>query len=376
MNFDIQAADVSCHGPHSQSCHSSIAVLVFSFIWLYFTGSLFFDVAHYFLHKFSKSRYWIIRRIGYLHEVHHLYFNRRLKFNDRYLWQNMICELPLELSCQLFGTWMGYLAAQTFSLTGSNLLSQELFHLVLSFEVIRSLVVAILEGRDSNHQSYSAVVPKDPNSFLVGPEYHALHHVDPSAYISSSFRVFDWFLGTSYTLRSRRITMVGLSRDFREAMAKELQSKESVNCIREVSYDADHEKVIASLANTDVVIIGSEGASCETTVKIIELFKQHYKARPGTLLLPELWYIDSQTTRPFSPSGEISFNDRSRMYYEAEDILYRHVALSGFPSKSLGPDSAAKVMLWWIRRGARYIPITNPGLALWLYFNFFYGVRE
>lgn len=55
--------------------------------------------------------------------------------------------------------------------------------------------------------------------------------------------------------------MVGLSRDLREAMAKELQSKEPVNRIREISYDADHEKVIESLANTDVVIIGSEEAS-------------------------------------------------------------------------------------------------------------------
>jgi hypothetical protein len=170
--------------------------------------------------------------------------------------------------------------------------------------------------------------------------------------------------------------MIGLSRGLREAMAKELRSKESVNCIREVSYDADHKKVIESLVNTDVVIIGSEGASCETTVKVIELFKQHYKARPGTLLLPELWYIDSQTTIPFSPLGERSFNHRSRIYYEAEDIIYRHVALSEFTSKLLGPYSAAKVMLWSIRRGARYIPITNPWLALWACFNLFYGVRE
>jgi hypothetical protein len=356
---------------------ASILVLVVSFFWLYFTGSLFFDIAHYFLHKFSKSRYWILRCIGYLHEVHHLYFNRRLKFNDRYLWQNMLCELPLELSCQLFGTSLGYLAAQALSLTGPGLLSQELFHLVLVFEVIRSFVVAILEGRDSNHQSYSNVVPKDPHSFLVGPEYHALHHVDPSAYISSSFRVFDWFLGTSYTLRMRRIAMAGFSGAFSKVMKGELESKESVNCIHELPIHEDEEKMVEALSNTDIMIVSPGDDSCESALKMIELFKQHYKARPGhSLFLPEVWYIDSLNE---TPSSERAFAPHVRKYYDAEDIIYQHIIVSKptsyFGKTFLGPDFAAKVALWWVRRGARYIHVANLGSALWGYFKFFYSVR-
>jgi hypothetical protein len=358
---------------------SSIPVLIISFLWLYFTGSLFFDIAHYFLHKFSKSRYWVLRRIGYFHEVHHLYFNRRLKFNDRYLWQNMLCELPLELSCQLFGTWLGYLAAQVLTLTGPGLLSQDLFHIVLVFEIIRSFVVAILEGHDSNHQSYSTVVPKDPHSFLVGPEYHALHHVDPSAYISSSFRVFDWFLGTSYTLRSRRVAMAGLSGAFGKAMKRELESKESVNCIQELPIHGDEEKMVETLSNTDIMIISPGDGSCESTLKIIELFKQHYKARPGhSLLLPEVWYINSLNEIP--SSSERAFARQAKKYYDAEDIIYRHIIVSKptlyFGKAFLGPDFAAKAALWWIRRGARYIHVVNPGSALWGYFKFFYGIRD
>lgn len=359
---------------------SSFPVLIVSFMWLYFTGSLFFDIAHYFLHKFSKSRYWILRRIGYLHEVHHLYFNRRLKFNDRYLWQNMLCELPLELSCQLFGTWLGYLPLRAFSLTGPGLLTPELFHLVLVFEIIRSFVVAILEGRDSNHQSYSTVVPKDPHSFLVGPEYHALHHVDPSAYIGSSFRVFDWFLGTSYTLRSRRVTIIGLSRVFSQAMKEELESNESVTCIQELSIHENDEKMVETLASTDVLIIGGEEESCKSQVQTIELFKQNYNARPGCLLLPEVWYIDNQMQKHSSLSAEAAFTNYSRKCYAAKDVLYRHILISNPSSKLgkvfLGPDFAAKAALWWIRRGARYVQIASPGSALWGYFTFFYGVRD
>ncbi|KAE9364635.1 hypothetical protein N431DRAFT_447800 [Stipitochalara longipes BDJ] len=351
---------------------SPISTLVLSFIWLYFTGSLFFDMAHHCLHKFSKSPYRILRRIGYLHEVHHLYFNRRLKFNDRYLWQNMLCELPLELSCQLFGTWLGYLVAKAFSLTGPGLLSQELFHLVLIFEAIRSFVVAILEGRDSNHQSYTNVVPKDPHTFLVGPEYHALHHVNPSAYISSSFRIFDWFLGTSYTLRSRRVTMAGLTGHFGRAMKRELQLKESTNCIHELSSYEDNEKIVEVLSRTDVLIIGPED-SCNSVVMMIELFKAHYKPRPGCLLLPEVWYFRSPDHS--STSAESVFTSHARKYYDSEDIIYRHIILSSSTSKFgtsiLGPDFAAKAALWWIRRGARYVPLTTPGVGILGYFKLF-----
>jgi hypothetical protein len=357
---------------------SSIPVLIISSLWLYFTGSLIFDVAHYFLHKFSKSRYWILRRIGYLHEVHHLYFNRKLKFNNRYLWQNMFCELPLELSCQLFGTWLGYLAAQALSLTGPGLLTRELFHLVLMFEVIRSVVVAVLEGRDSNHQTYSTVVRKDPHSFLVGPEYHAMHHVNPSAYISSSFRIFDWVLGTSYTLRSRRVTLAGITGTFGQAMKRELQTKESVNCVQELSIHENHENIAETLAKTDILIISHENGSCESTVKTIELFKNHYRSRPGhSLLMPEVWCIGNQNEIQYSSSAGTAFTPHARMYHNDKDIIYRHIVLStsisNLHNAFLRPNFATKVTLWWIRRGARYVPVTNPVSAFLGYLNFFYG---
>lgn len=63
---------------------SSPLVLLTSCIWSYLAGSFFFEVIHYLLHQCSRSRHRHLRRVGYLHQIHHLYFNRNLKFNNRY----------------------------------------------------------------------------------------------------------------------------------------------------------------------------------------------------------------------------------------------------------------------------------------------------
>ncbi|PBP27570.1 integral membrane protein [Diplocarpon rosae] len=376
-------------------------VVIISSLWLYFAGSFFFDVAHYALHKFSKSKYWILRQIGYLHEVHHLYFNRRLKFNNRYLIQNLVIELPLELSCQLFGTWLGYRLAQYADLTGPRMLSDEIYYLNFIFEIGRVFVVASLEGRDSNHKSYPAMVPKDPNSFIVGPQYHAMHHVDPSSYISSCFRVFDWLLGTSSSIRSRRITMTGASGAFGAALKHELLS-ESPSCIQELKYGTDwtynsYSDTISVLQNTDILIIshGSKAepmaANCASAVALIELFKQHHTPRPGyALLLPEVWYVGSEAEVHPSPPGDKvmqaytaskrAFARHARKYYDDDALLYRHIVPAAFRSRMgwaiVGPRWAAKVTMWWIRRGARYVPVTYTGFAYLGYAKFLWVVRK
>lgn len=376
-------------------------MVMFSSLWLYFAGSFFFDVAHFALHKFSKSRYWILRQIGYLHEVHHRYFNRRLKFNNRYLVQNMLIELPLELSCQLCGTWLGYRIAQSLNLTGPGLLSQELFTLVTIFQVARVLVVAFLEGRDSNHKSYPDVVPKDPSSFIVGPQYHAMHHVDPSSYIGSCFRAFDWIIGTSCSIRSRRIAMTGSSGAFGTALKAELQT-DSPSLIQDLKFGSewtydDFSAAIPILQNTDILILshGSKTdpmvANCTSAITLIELFKTHYKPRPGhSLLLPEVWYVGSEAeVHPSPPGNQImkdytrskrEFARHARKYYDDDVILYRHIVPAAFRSKMgwaiVGPGWAAAVAMWWIRRGARYVPVTYTGFAYLGFWKFLYFVEK
>lgn len=353
--------------------------------------------------------------------VHHYYFNRKLKFNHRYRWHNICIELPLELGCQLLGTWLGWLVAKSVSwkviselsaskdergmkaqeVIASATTSKNVLYIVTAVEVIRTLVVAILSGRDSNHKTYKKV-PKDPNWLVVGPEYHAHHHIYPTAYLSSTFRLLDWLLGTGHSLESRRITLTGSSGAFGKAMRMELE-KEGVKEIKSLKYEIDwtydnYDAAIAILAETDILILahGSKHdnpleANCKSAIKLINLFKKH--RRPGTgynsMLLPEVWYVGSEIE--FHPSwgdstllayshSKRSFLSHARSLYDDTSINYRHIVPSAFAS-SMGPAIVtagwtARRVLWWIRRGARYVPVTYTGIAYLHYFKFMYCVEK
>ncbi|KAL7906649.1 hypothetical protein GGI35DRAFT_487768 [Trichoderma velutinum] len=372
---------------------------IISCFWLLLCGAFFFDVIHYLLHKFSKSSSRILRLVGELHAVHHFYFNKRLQFNNRYLWHNLCIELPLELGCQLFGTWQGWLALKHFFITAPGVLSEKLLYGILMAEVARTLVVAALSGRDSNHKTYTTV-PKNPHWLIVGPEYHALHHVEPAAYMSSSFYLFDWLFGTGYTLKSRRVTITGASGAFGQAIKKELLA-ESVTCIQELKFGVDwtynnYDKAIPILANTDVLILahGSKGqdalkANCESVVRLVTLFKQHRQCKTSQkMLLPEVWYIGSEielhpswgihSLQVYSHSKR-SFLPHARRLYDDSSIVYRHIVPAAFHS-SIGPAIfsatwAAQTTMWWIRRGARYVPVTYTGIAYLNYFKFIYYTK-
>ena len=74
-----------------------------------------------------------------------------------------------------------------------------------------------------------------------------------------------------------------------------------------------------------------------------------------------------------------SFAEYARGFYDNEDILYRHIVPAAFQSNMgtalVSADWAAKATLWWISRGARYVPVTYTGFALANYFRFMYRVK-
>jgi len=98
------------------------------------------------------------------------------------------------------------------------------------------------------------------------------------------------------------------------------------------------------------------------------------------LLMPEVWYIDNQSELKSSSSAERAFTHHTGIYYNAEDIIYRHIVLSkptlNLENPFLGPGFTARVALWWSRRGARYIPVANSVSALLGYLNFFYRGKK
>jgi hypothetical protein len=84
--------------------------------------------------------------------------------------------LPLELASQLVGSWLsGRVLSLVISEDGPGF-ATAILRITLAVEIIRVAVVVVLEGKDSNHLTYSRV-PKDNNWLLVGPEYHSLQYV-------------------------------------------------------------------------------------------------------------------------------------------------------------------------------------------------------
>lgn len=206
--------------------------------------------------------------------------------------------------------------------------------------------------------------------------------------------------GTATTLKGRRVAMTGLSGALGRELAKALQKEQvaSVTPLRhgvEWSED-DYADLARMLAETDVLVLchGTKDAhaalsvNCTSAMSINELFKQ-VPVRTGPELIPEVWYVGSEAELHGAlPLGDAvmqayaeskrAFVPFARAYYDDETILYRHIVPAAFRSRMgsavAGADWAARVAIWWIRRGAQYVPVTYTGLAFVNYFRFMYWV--
>ncbi|KAM5357028.1 hypothetical protein ACJZ2D_016688 [Fusarium nematophilum] len=309
-------------------------------------GSLVFDLVHWLAHKSHQSPFHALRLLARTHSIHHQYFDRNLKYNDA---------------------------------------------------VSRTSIVAWNLGRDSNHVSYSQL-PRDPCFFLVGPQYHALHHIDPRNYFGSMTRFVDWVFGTAVTLRGRRVAMTGSRGALGQAFIDRL-SLEHVKCIKPLRFGIDwtfdnYSGLESILANTDILILahGSKDdsdafqANCESVIAILELFRRSCP-RSKLGLLPEVWYVGSEaefhgcwsSSMQRYTDSKRAFVPFARAYYGDREFIYRHIVPAAFKS-GLGPGLVtahwtARVALWWIRRGARYVPVTYTGFAYANFFRFMFWIK-
>ena len=89
------------------------------------------------------------------------------------------------------------------------------------------------------------------------------------------------------------------------------------------------------------------------------------------------WGLDS--LKEYSRSKR-EFAKFARRCYDDDALVYRHIVPSAFRSRMgaaiMGPDWAVWTALWWIRRGARYVPVTYTGLAFWGYVKFIWWVEK
>ncbi|KAH8425836.1 uncharacterized protein LDX57_003580 [Aspergillus melleus] len=375
----------------------SLPSLIFSLLYLYLVGSIFFDIAHYLLHQWSTSQWKLLRTLSQWHQYHHLYYNRSLKFNARYKLQNAWIALPLEMFCQVLGSILGWAFIQGFLV--SEALDSRPLYLIVIIQVVRTLVVIAMSGQDSNHIAYDTV-PKDPHAILVGPQFHALHHVHPEKYMSSMVKLFDWFAGTAYSLRNKRVVMTGGSGAYGQAIEKQLHG-EKVRSVQKLQYGRDwtHDdfsKTSSLLEQADILILahGSKGpdamaSNCTSSIQLARRFiESKTKTGEGRKTLPEIWYVGSEievhpawgipTLQRYSASKR-AFLPFARALYDDPRVVYRHIVPAAFESSMgkaiVSPEWAASVTMWWIRRGAMYVPVTYTGLACLNFFKFIYWVR-
>jgi hypothetical protein len=341
-------------------------------------GVLVFDVMHWLLHRFHNSKYKILRQIGWIHMIHHYYYNRSLQFNEKYAWHNTWVELPVEGFCLYIGSLIAWYGCAYFGLTDvSGGFTADIFRKIVFTQVGKTVYTMYKEGKDGNHPIGWKVVPKDPDFLSVGAEYHCLHHIEPDAYYSSVHRVFDQIIGASSSLKGKRIVMTGASGSYGQALIKRFRG-EKIKSLEVLTYGKDwtHDNfsgAISKLVNADILILahGTKGpdamqANCHSAVKLIELFRAHRKPITSTSvsqMLPEVWYVGSEIEIGSSfgeeemlrySASKRAFARYARAYYDDEDFLYRHIVPAGFTSRMgegwVSADWAAGITMFFIRR--------------------------
>ncbi|KAL4982021.1 hypothetical protein BDW68DRAFT_195804 [Aspergillus falconensis] len=374
----------------------SLLFSCFLFAYFYISSSLFFDIVHFLLHQWSTSKFKALRWLAQCHQFHHLYYNRSLNFNSRYRRQNAWIALPLEAVCLCIGGLLGWFFLLQLAIIEQKDAQLTPLMTVLAVHLIRTSVVIYMSGQDSNHVVYKTV-PEDPSWLFVGPQFHALHHVHPDRYMGSVVKIFDWVAGTAYSLRNKNVVITGGSGAFGSAIVRRLQS-EGVRNIHRLKFGEhwthdDFSRVgsVFDELEPDILILahGTKGkdameANCTSTIRLIQLYLERQVGRDGAgaiKTLPEIWYVGSEVElHPAFGGAEMhrylaskrAFLPSARALYDDPRVLYRHIVPAAFQSPMgkavVSADWAAGVMMWWIRRGARYVPVTYTGFA---YLNFF-----
>lgn len=219
--------------------------------------------------------------------------------------------------------------------------------------------------------------------------------------MGSIAKLFDWVAGTAYFVRNKRVVLTGGSGAFGRAIEKQLLA-ESVKDVRKLKFGKDwaHQDLSRAgliLEDADILILshGTKGldamdANCNSTIRIIELFLEQKAAGKGHArkTSPEIWYIGSEIEihpawgiaemQRYSASKR-AFMPYARALYNDPHIIYRHIVPAAFESQMgkaiISSDCAARVAMWWIRRGACYVPVTYTGLAYLKFFKFLCLVR-
>lgn len=345
----------------------SILVTAFEVLLVFVMSATLFDVLHFLLHRWQRSRFRILRTFSAWHQVHHEFLDTDVKVHPELARANLLYHLIPEYLTSLAGTALGFFVFSPVAVA-----------LVLLIHTVMFLVRLKDEGVDVNHMSLDRLRGRR-GLWFISPSYHALHHVHPLSFYSSIFNVFDVVIGAANQIRGRRFAVTGASGAFGMEMVRQLRKLGAhvTEVGRDLKVDFDQ---------TDVLVLahGAKGeaeACWSANYRMpIELGNAFIEAGMKRLVPPEIWGIGSETEiygwDDYAASKQQFAEYVSQNWARNDAVTYRHVVPAAFRSKMgwglMSAKTAVSATLFFARRGFTYIPVTYTGLAVvnWARFRF------
>ncbi|MEQ1771066.1 MAG: hypothetical protein ABL879_14630 [Devosia sp.] len=360
----------------------TIVWFILNFAWqalvVFVVSTLLFDVLHYLLHRWGRSTSKLLRTFAAWHWVHHAFLDRHMRVHLDLTRKNLIYHVMPEYLTSLAGTLIFLLVFP--------------WPPVAAIAVLRTWMLVLTirdEGIDGNHMAMDRVSGRQ-GLFWVSAHYHAMHHIYPENFYSSFSNVFDLFAGTTCQISGRRFLVTGANGAFGSAIKARLEKLGGIVETAKSGVDfaaGDYDRMDEKLARAQVLVLahgaktdGAWDANYTTFVDLVDRFIEVGKAR---LIPPEVWALGSEAEfhgdmgmaelKDYAASKR-AYAQQARGYYQNPALIYRHIVPSSFRSQ-MGPgpmsaDTAARIALFFIRRGFSYVPVTLTSLALWNYFRF------
>ena len=355
-----------------------VALWVVQAILTFAVSTFIFDAVHWALHRWTKSRFALLRTFASWHHVHHRFLDGKMQVHMDLAATNFWAHLVPEFLTSVAGTAVFYLVFHWIPVT-----------VVIAIHLWNFANNIRTEGMDGNHMAMDRVSGQQ-SLFKVNAAYHAMHHITPDNFYSSYLNVFDLLFGRSCTIRHRRFLITGASGAFGSAIKTRIEALSGIVETAKHGIDfaaGDTSRMLPKLERADVLVLahGAKGkdawdANYTTFTELSDLFIAVGKDR---LVPPEIWAVGSeaelhgdmgQADLVDYAASKRAFARRAVAYYRSPDVLYRHIVPSAFTS-AMGPgamsaDSATRIALFLIRRGFSYVPVTLTTLAFWNYFRF------
>jgi len=351
-------------------------------------GTVLFDAVHAFAHGLPRRAL-----LSRWHSCHHKFQGTSLKVMVQFEADNVMYHMTPE--------WLTALVpAAAVAAAGTPLSWVQLT--AIAYLAVRSVVFVvaglIMKGQDSNHVELERV-EVDKAWLLVGPHYHALHHVFPDRYLASFVKVLDYALGTAAPPHAgRRFVITGAGGSLGSAFAARLRGEGAR--VSTLKYGQDYARVgddgeafafaeadaalDAALGECDVLLLchgvrsgdaaESVRGNCHSQLALIERYRRCHEAarRPASVMYPEVWCVGTEAE--FYPLRPDTYGESKRemmrhapAYMQRTDLMNRHIDPAAFTSKR-GPglvsaEWVVHVSLCLISRGAQYVPASYTPFA-------------